>query len=94
MNSPPTGQKTLFASGLAQPSALAFDTAGNLFVTEQGNGDVAEISYNGVVSPFASGFGNATALAISGIALPVPEPSSLPLAAAGALTLIFRLRKR
>ena len=32
----PMGARTTFASGLFDPSALAFDSAGNLFVVDRG----------------------------------------------------------
>jgi DNA-binding beta-propeller fold protein YncE len=51
------GVKSTFASGLSYPYALAFDSAGNLFVTDWGNPGVAGYVYkytsDGVRSTFA-----------------------------------------
>src|SRR5438876_457121 len=53
----PNGVRSTFASGLSYPYALAFDSAGNLFVTAWGNPGVAGYVYkytsHGVRSTFA-----------------------------------------
>ena len=54
----PNGVRSTFASGLSYPYALAFDSAGNLFVTAWGNSGVAGYVYKytsgGVRSTFAA----------------------------------------
>src|SRR5476651_1546198 len=50
----PSGTQSTFASGLSQPGGMAFDSAGNLFVTS-GNGNITKITPSGVTSTFASG---------------------------------------
>jgi hypothetical protein len=49
------GVRTTFASGLSYPYALAFDSAGNLFVTEpsSGGGHIDKFTPNGTRSTFA-----------------------------------------
>jgi len=52
----PRGVRTTFAFGLSYPYALAFDSAGNLFVTEpssSGDGYVDKFTPNGTRSTFA-----------------------------------------
>jgi sugar lactone lactonase YvrE len=45
------------------PNALAFDTAGNLYVANYVNGTVDKVTPSGAVSTFVSGFGNPRGLA-------------------------------
>ena len=45
----------LFASGLDGPLSLAFDSAGNLFVSETGSGSILKFAPDGTRSTFASG---------------------------------------
>jgi hypothetical protein len=68
----PGGVQSTFASGLHTPyaTALAFNSAGDLFVGESFNGTpnsgyIDEITPNGVVSTFASGLENPYALAFN-----------------------------
>ncbi len=65
----PGGVESLFASGLGNPSGLAFDSAGDLFVANQGLGNgagyITEITPNGTESPFASGLDGPEALAFN-----------------------------
>src|SRR5208282_2676601 len=72
----PSGAQSTFATGFYDPNYLAFDTAGNLFLSDDASGRVVEIAPNGTESTFASGLGNATGIAFQGLALPVPEPSA------------------
>lgn len=52
----PTGGITTFAtSGLSDPTGLAFDGGGNLFVANYGNGTISKITIGAVVSQCASG---------------------------------------
>lgn len=60
----PNGTLSVFASkGLSIPTGLAFDANGDLFVANSGNGTISEITSNGNVSLFASGFSNPQGLA-------------------------------
>lgn len=66
----PDGGRSIFASGLQYPTALTFDSAGNLYVAVQGspptgNGGVIKITPGGVQSVFASGLVNPTGLAFN-----------------------------
>ncbi len=56
----PDGTSTIFAMGLTQPAALAFNNAGDLFVSEvpgygAGTGTILEFSPNGARTVFATG---------------------------------------
>src|SRR5437899_91666 len=64
----PDGTKTTFISGLNQPFRLAFDSSGNLFVSElagmgAGAGIISQITPMGVKTTFAAGLSNPTGLA-------------------------------
>ncbi len=62
----PGGTKSVFASGSAflQPTALAFDPAGNLYVANFGsNNNVLQITAGGAVSVYATGFSGPDGLA-------------------------------
>jgi hypothetical protein len=90
----PGGVQSTFASGVSYPSGMAFDSAGNLFVVEYGNGltnngDILEFAPNGTQSTFASGLYSPQALAIQ----PVPEPSALGMLAVGATVFLVRRRR-
>jgi sugar lactone lactonase YvrE len=50
---PGGGQPTLFASGMALPNGLAFDTKGNLFVSDTIPGVVLKITSDGKVNKWA-----------------------------------------
>lgn len=91
---PGGGSPTPVLTGLAGPNDLAFDTAGDLFVTESGNGDVYELLANGTQKNFASGLSDPTGIAIQGIILPVPEPSTVALVGLGIGTLMALRRKK
>jgi len=59
----PGGAQTIVATGLNNPYGLAFDSAGNLFVSSFGDGFIYKFTPNGVKSPFAFALSNPTALA-------------------------------
>jgi hypothetical protein len=84
----PGGAQSTFTSNSGEPEGLAFDSAGNLFVSEEFNGNLYKFTPGGVRSTFATGLGDPTGVAIQGITLPVPEPSALGLLAVGASALI------
>ena len=66
------GRQSIFASGLYQPSDMAFDNAGNLFVVDymivgpevRGNAAIYKATPNGALTIFASGVNYASSLAI------------------------------
>lgn len=64
----PGGTKSTFASGLDHPGALAFDRAGNLFVSGGSGqpGNIVKITPSGQVTVFASGLSIPGALAFDG----------------------------
>ena len=59
-NDPRTNPKTgipivsTFSSGLDEPEGLAFDASGNLYVANEGNNTISEVTLAGVVSIFVS----------------------------------------
>src|SRR5438874_2200457 len=64
----PNGVRSIFASGLTSPFALAFDSGGNLFVADGGNenagsGAVYKFTPAGVRTTFALGLSNPAGLA-------------------------------
>ncbi len=67
----PAGAVSTFASGLDDPGGLAFDAAGNLYIANDGNNSVSEVTPAGAVSTFVS----------SGLS----EPDALAFDAAGNL---------
>ena len=71
----PSGNTSIFASGLNGPEGLAFDGAGNLYVANAGDGTISEINSVGTVSTFTSGLNGPAALAFdSGGNLCVASP--------------------
>lgn len=88
----PGGQKSTYATGFDFPSEIAFDANGNLFVTESDQNEIFKIAPNQTVTDFAS-LNNCTGIAIQGIILPVPEPSTWALAAVGGVVFLFRGKK-
>jgi len=66
----PTGVQSTLTAGLSNPVALAFDSAGNLFVGNQVGGAITQITPGGTKSTFA------TVQQVQGLTFqPVPEPS-------------------
>jgi len=65
LSSPPSAPPTIsaFASGFNQPGAMAFDSSGNLYAANIGDGTVSEVTPSGKVSTFASGFDGPAGLA-------------------------------
>jgi PEP-CTERM motif-containing protein len=88
----PGGIQTPFV-GVAGIDDMAFDNAGNMFAT--GNGNLVEFAPGGQEQTIATGLGNSTGIAIQGLSLPVPEPSTLALAGLGTAGLLaFRRREK
>ena len=55
----PSGAVSKFVStGLSHPSGLAFDGAGNLYVSDGGTKSILKVTPGKVVSTFATGFNN------------------------------------
>jgi DNA-binding beta-propeller fold protein YncE len=73
---------------LDNPQGLAFNSAGDLFVANSGNGTITEITPGGQQTTFASRLSNPTFLAFQ----PVPEPSALGLLAVSTAALLVRRR--
>ena len=59
----PDGTRTTFASGLSDPTGLAFGPSGNLFVADSGSGNIFQYTPAGMRTTFASGLGSLTGLA-------------------------------
>ena len=54
---------TVFAAGFSNPSALAFDSAGDLYVSNYDTNTISKVTSGGAISNFASGFNGPTDLA-------------------------------
>ena len=61
-----SGNESIFASGLDQPSGLVFGNNGDLYVADSGNGTILRFDMGGNESVFASGLNNPTGLAFDG----------------------------
>jgi sugar lactone lactonase YvrE len=58
----PDGSRTVYTSGLSDPEGLAFDAAGNCFVTETGSGTINKFATDGTQTIFASGLNGPASL--------------------------------
>ncbi len=65
LSSPPSGTPIVspFAS-INGPGGLAFDSAGNLYAADSGDGTVDKVTPAGTVSTYASGFNDPVAVAV------------------------------
>lgn len=93
----PGGAQSTFATGMADPTSLAFDSTGDLYVSNGATfgtivGGIFEYTPGGVRSTFVSGV-HANGLAFQDETLPVPEPSTMALLAAGTIMLLGRRNK-
>jgi sugar lactone lactonase YvrE len=61
----PGGARSPFGFGLEGPVGLAFNSAGNLFVTDEAGGTIYEYTPGGVQSTFYTGIGDPLALAFN-----------------------------
>jgi uncharacterized repeat protein (TIGR03803 family) len=57
------GTQSTFATGVSQPTGLAFNSAGILFELDAGSGNIFEFTTNGTQSTFASGLNSPQGLA-------------------------------
>ena len=77
-------QSTFVSSGLLNPAALAFNSAGDLFEADRGTGNVYEFTPGGVRSTFASGLNQPEGLAFDSIGnLYVSQSGTGPLGTGG-----------
>jgi sugar lactone lactonase YvrE len=60
------GTITRFATGLDQPTTLAIDSNGNLYVENSGNGTISKIAPDATISLFATGLGGPMAVDADG----------------------------
>lgn len=91
----PSGARSTFVTlSETDLDGLAFNSAGDLFVAAGFSDAVIEITPNGTQSTFQSESGPVAGLAFQGLALPVPEPSTLALLAVGASALALRLGRK
>ena len=61
----PNGTRETFASGIANPTSLAFDPQGRLHVSSRFEGVVYQVAENGDATPFATDLGVACGLAFA-----------------------------
>jgi sugar lactone lactonase YvrE len=83
------GSGTPIIMDLSNPEGVAFDSAGNLYAANAGNGTIEEFTPDDVGSLFASGLNNPSFIAI----VPAPEPSTLALLTLGLPSLLAIRRK-
>ena len=62
----PAGAASTFANGFGNPTGLAFDGGGNLYVANWTSNTVSKVTPAGMVSTFASGFNGPMGLAFDG----------------------------
>jgi hypothetical protein len=74
----PDGIRTTIASGMFGPTSAAFDSEGNLYVTDTWNGRILEFSPEGTQKIFAFGLNLPTYLAFQPIALMQPPTITCP----------------
>lgn len=86
------GVESTLAGGVGSPYGLAFNNAGILFEGDANTPNVNEFTSGGTESPFVTGSGTGALgwMAIQGVPLPVPEPSTWGLLAAGFTMLLVR----
>ena len=58
------GNKSVFATGIANPVGIAIDIQGNLYVSSLDTGVISKITSSGTVSTFASGFTHPAGLVV------------------------------
>jgi len=68
--------------------------AQNIFVSDYYSGNIYQYTPGGTRSTFATGLPNPLEVAVQGVMLPVPEPSTLGLLAAGVAALLVQYRRR
>lgn len=83
------GNGSVFASSVFSPGGLAFDSGGNLYVSESGAGTITEFDPSGNRSTFANLNPNFSVF----LATQVPEPSLAGFAAAGVVLATFARRR-
>jgi PEP-CTERM motif len=88
----PAGTPSTFVSGIGTPSAMVFNSAGDLFVGQGLTSHILEYAPDGtpLQTITISGAQNVNGLAFQGLALPVPEPSALALIAVGGVAVLSR----
>ena len=55
-----------YASGFSMPAGIAFDDAGNMYVTNYGNNTIAKVDLNNAVSTFATGLNKPMGIVFTG----------------------------
>jgi hypothetical protein len=85
------GNRSVFASGFEAPYALAFDAAGNLFVSEfllDETNSIGKVSPDGVKTPFASGLSQVVSFAFEPVTEKLRNISARGLVGTGDAVLI------
>ncbi len=78
---------------LCNPNGVALDAAGEMFITDRGNGSVRKVSTSGIISTLGSGFADAWGLAAdaAGDVFTANDHGVFKIAADGALTAVAQL---